>query len=116
MSISREQFHEIGESKLRKYEKWIAENPEKLTREQLKDAVEWWRNELNEDHLRLEKISEDHPVTFTAGLSNIAVTSMLYGIVEFYYIKKLEGDLARKRKTRNSNRIGKKAYLYKKRV
>ena len=111
MGFSREQLHEIGDSKLKKYDKWITENPDKLSIKQLKETVEWWRKEIREDHLRLEEIPESETATFMAGVNNITVTSMLFGIVEGYYIKKLENVIANRVQNKNSNRTGKKVTL-----
>ena len=111
MGLSREQLHEIGDSKLKKYDEWIAKNPEKLSIKQLKAAVDWWRNEIKEDHIRLEEIPRNEYATFMAGVNNITVTSMLYGIVEGYYINKLENVLSHKGQNKNSNTTGKKATL-----
>jgi len=111
MGFSREQLHEIGDSKLKKYDKWITENPDKLSIKQLKETVEWWRKEIREDHLRLEEIPESETATFMAGVNNITVTSMLFGIVEGYYIKKLENVIANRVQNKNSNTTGKKATL-----
>ena len=111
MGFSREQLHEIGDSKLKKYDKWITENPDKLSIKQLKETVEWWRKEIREDHLRLEEIPESETATFMAGVNNITVTSMLFGIVEGYYIKKLENVIANRVQNKNSNKTGKKVTL-----
>ena len=111
MGFSREQLHEIGDSKLKKYDKWITENPDKLSIKQLKETVEWWRKEIREDHLRLEEIPESETATFMAGVNNITVTSMLFGIVEGYYIKKLENVIANRVQNKNSNTTGKKVTL-----
>ena len=111
MGFSREQLHEIGDSKLKKYDEWIAENPEKLSIKQLKEAVDWWHNEIKEDHHRLEEIPNNEYATFMAGVNNITVTSMLFGIVEGYYIKKLEKVLDDKVQNKNSNKTGKKVTL-----
>ena len=111
MGFSREQLHEIGDSKLKKYDKWITENPDKLSIKQLKETVEWWRKEIREDHHRLEEIPESETATFMAGVNNITVTSMLFGIVEGYYIKKLENVIANRVQNKNSNTTGKKATL-----
>jgi len=96
MVISRGEFHEIGESKLKKYDKWIAENPERLSRDQLKEAVEWWKNEIKEDYNRLEQVPKNYDATYLAGFNNITLTSMLFGIIEGYYIRKLEKELDKK--------------------
>ena len=111
MRFSREQLHEIGDSKLQKYDEWIEKNPDKLSVKQLKEAVYWWRNEIREDHLRLEAIPRNEYATFMAGVNNITVTSMLFGIVEGYYIKKLENVIANRVQNKNSNTTGKKATL-----
>jgi len=111
MGFSREQLHEIGDSKLKKYDKWITENPDKLSIKQLKETVEWWRKEIREDHHRLEEIPESETATFMAGVNNITVTSMLFGIVEGYYIKKLENVIANRVQNKNSNKTGKKVTL-----
>ena len=111
MRFSREQLHEIGESKLRKYDEWIEKNPDKLSVKQLKEAVKWWHNEIKEDHLRLEEIPRNEYATFMAGVNNITVTSMLFGIVEGYYIKKLENVIANRVQNKNSNTTGKNVTL-----
>jgi hypothetical protein len=111
MGLSRDQLHEIGDTKLRKYDEWIEENPDKLSIRQLKEAVEWWRNEIKEDYNRLEEIPKNYDATYLAGFNNITLTSILFGIVERYYIKKLENIIANKVKNKNSNKTGKKATL-----
>lgn len=105
MRITRDQLHEIGKIKLKKYDEWITKNPDKLSRKKLKEAVEWWRNEINEDYSRLEGIPEEDSVTYIAGFNNITVTSMLFGIVGGYYIKKLEKQLAKSLSKKRAKRV-----------
>lgn len=84
---------EISFQTIKKYDEWIAKNPEKPSIKKLKEAVEWRPNEIMEDYHHLEEIPNDDNVTNLAGFNNITVTSMLFGIVEGYYIKKLESQL-----------------------
>lgn len=95
--ISRNELHEIGSSRLKQYDTWLENNPERLSIKRLKETVDWWNNQLKEDFLRLEQITDD--VTYIAGFNNVTQCSILLGAVERYYIKKLESELAKVKKT-----------------
>jgi len=95
LAITSEQFHEIGKNKIQKYDEWVASDPEKLSIKKLKEAVDYWRNEMKEDFHRYEAITQNDNLTHIPGVSNILVSSILYGLVERYYIKKLEDELTK---------------------
>ncbi|PIW35835.1 MAG: hypothetical protein COW26_02305 [Nitrosopumilales archaeon CG15_BIG_FIL_POST_REV_8_21_14_020_33_23] len=94
--ISKNELHEIGHSRLKHYDTWLENNPEKLSLQRLKEAINWWDNQLKEDFLRLDQITDD--VTYIAGFSNVTQCCILLGTVERYYIKKLESELAKAKK------------------
>ena len=95
MTFTREQLHEIGKAKLEKYDDWKAKDPEKLSLKKLKEAVEWWRNEIKEDYKRLDQIPKEELVTYVAGFNNLTVTGLLFSLVEGHYIKKLENEISK---------------------